>query len=427
MEGDTLSMLRAGAFLTVGRQLNQGAQGVVYEAKVGDTLLALKWLRTGPRSAALQTSIAALTERPRPHKAFIWPIDLVTSNELDGFGYVMPYMAPRFISFAQMLKDEPGFRVLIRIGRNLVDAFAALHASGHCYRDINFRNLFVDPASAEVAICDNDNVGLDDGDVFVKGSNEFMAPEILRDELLPCTATDLYSLAVFLFIVFVRGHPLEGTRSNSEHCSAPEHHISSDDLMRRNFAFDPLFVFDPDDDSNRPVAGDAMLTYWNIYPVFFRALFEKAFTTGLKTPSVSARVTPSAWRRALVRLSDVADICSCAAEIFWDPDDPSHACWNCGAVIPTPDLLEVRGHKVVLCEGASVTSHHLMNDRSYDQALGLVERHPDKPGRFTLRNLTESTWIVVPDGETAKTVQPDQRLYVRPMNIDFGPVEGRIN
>ena len=90
VQGDTLTMLRAGASLTVGRQLNQGAQGVVYEATVGETLLALKWLRAGPRSAAMQKAIEVLTERPRPHKAFIWPIDIVTSGQnVDPAHYVV--------------------------------------------------------------------------------------------------------------------------------------------------------------------------------------------------------------------------------------------------------------------------------------------------------------------------------------------------
>ena len=80
----------------------------------------------------------------------------------------------------------------------------------------------------------------------------------------------------------------------------------------------------------------------------------------------------------------------------------------------------------MLCEGSTVTSHHLLNDRSYDEVLGVVELHPDKPGCFTLRNMSNSTWIVVPDGEQQKTVVPTQRLYVRPMSIDFGPVQGRI-
>ena len=54
----------------------------------------------------------------------------------------------------------------------------------------------------------------------------------------------------------------------------------------------------------------------------------------------------------------------------------------------------------------------------------MVERHPDKPGCFTLRNIDDTTWIVVPDGDTQKTVVPSQRLFVRPMSIDFGPGSG---
>jgi hypothetical protein len=43
-----------------------------------------------------------------------------------------------------------------------------------------------------------------------------------------------------------------------------------------------------------------------------------------------------------------------------------------------------------------------------------------------LRNLTERTWRVVPDGEGPKLVTPSQRLAVRPMEIDFGGAQARI-
>jgi serine/threonine protein kinase len=45
----------------------------------------------------------------------------------------------------------------------LVDAFAALHSAGLCYRDISLGNLRVDPAAREAAIIDVDNVGVDGG------------------------------------------------------------------------------------------------------------------------------------------------------------------------------------------------------------------------------------------------------------------------
>jgi hypothetical protein len=45
---------------------------------------------------------------------------------------------------------------------------------------------------------------------------------------------------------------------------------------------------------------------------------------------------------------------------------------------------------------------------------------------LVLRNLTDRTWTVVPDGEEPKRVAPDQRLGIRPMRIDFGPARGQI-
>ena len=74
----------------------------------------------------------------------------------------MPLLEPRFVSLAQVLNEDPqpSFRVIITIGRELVNAFAALHSAGLCYRDISFGNLRVDPAACEAAIIDVDNVGV---------------------------------------------------------------------------------------------------------------------------------------------------------------------------------------------------------------------------------------------------------------------------
>jgi hypothetical protein len=71
-----------------------------------------------------------------------------------------------------------------------------------------------------------------------------------------------------------------------------------------------------------------------------------------------------------------------------------------------------------------VTSHHLNRDRDYRTECAVVEPHPGRPGRVVLRNLTDKTWTVIPDGEEPKRVAPSQRLGVRPLRIDFDP-EGR--
>jgi hypothetical protein len=91
--------------------------------------------------------------------------------------------------------------------------------------------------------------------------------------MLPCTATDLYSLAVFLFMIFVRGHPLEGIATEVPQSAAGEHGVDPNLALHRNFGFNPRFVFHPEDESNRPPPGDTRFVYWSIYPRFFKTLF----------------------------------------------------------------------------------------------------------------------------------------------------------
>jgi len=428
--GSTLRMERAGTLLTVERRLGEGGQGVVDRVLMNGAPFAVKWYRPGPRTSEQRQAIGVLVEWGRPpHPAFVWPIDLVSCEATAGFGYVMPLLESRFSSFAQLLSEpvQPPFRVITTIARELVDAFAALHSSGLCYRDISFGNLAVDSTSAEVAILDNDNVGTDNAKVFIRGTVRFMAPEIVREEALPSTATDLHSLAVFLFYLFVHGHPLEGARVETTYDWEASTHPSESELSVLHFGTDPLFVFDPDNTSNRPLPGDPMLVWWSLYPRFFREIFVQAFTTGLHDASLHGRVTEGVWRRNILRLHDCASMCpACTAALFWDPDEPETACWHCQGVPPPPAVLEINGHLLVLSEGATLTSHHLTRDRNYRSVAGLVEHHPAQPGAFVLRNMSPTAWTLVPDGEEPKTVVPGQRLAVREMSIDFGVARGRI-
>ncbi len=427
LQGRILKMERAGTSVLVGDRLGEGGQGVVHAVTIGGAPYAVKWYRYAA-SGELRKSIAALVERGRPHRAFIWPIDLVASHELGGFGYVMPRLEPRFSSFAQLVArpEQPPFRVVIAIGRHLISAFEALHSVGLCYRDISFGNLWVDPDKADVAIIDNDNVGLDSGEVFVWGTLRFMAPEVVRREAAPSSLTDLHSLAVFLFYLFMHGHPLEGVKTDSSYSWAENEHHSETDLAMRHFGTEPVFIFDPNDPSNPPRPGDPVSVWWRLYPKFFRAVFERAFTSGLRDPSGIGRVAEGVWRRALTRLADCVYACSCGASVFFDPDDPEHRCWNCNNIPPRPRLLELPNCTVVLSPGATITPHHLSRNRDQDTVIGIVENHPARPGEFVLRNTSKSTWTMTPPGESAKVVEPDRRLGIRPMSIDFGSAHGNI-
>jgi serine/threonine protein kinase len=427
--GQTLRMERGGAVLMVEDRLGEGSQGVVHRARLGGAPFAVKWFRDRGDDE-MRKSITALIQRGRPpHPAFVWPIDLVSSDQARGFGYVMPLLEPRFISLAQLLNrpEPPSLRTSASIGRKLVDAFAALHSSGLCYRDISFGNLRVDPEARDVAIIDNDNVGIDGADSLVKGTGPFMAPEILRDEALPSTVTDLHSLAVLLFYLFMHGHPLLGARADQSYTWDGAGHVSDAEVMLHNIGRRPLFIFDPDDSSNPPVPGDRTALWWALYPRECRRVFTQAFTRGLRDASLSGRVIEGTWRRTLLRLHDsVSECADCGAAVFYDADQPGQACWRCRRVLPRPSMLKAPGGSLVLSEGAVITRHHLFRDREHHLTCAAVEPHPGRPGRVVLRNLTERTWRVVPDGEGPKLVTPSQRLAVRPMEIDFGDAQARI-
>jgi eukaryotic-like serine/threonine-protein kinase len=198
--------------------------------------------------------------------------------------------------------------------------------------------------------------------------------------------------------------------------------LSEEEILLKHYGREPVFIFDPGNETNRPPDDSSVQNWWGIYPRFFRSLFIKSFTTGLTDSSMTGRLTEGMWRRNLQRLTDCVWQCeNCAAAIFYDPDDAGHRCWSCGLVPPPPLLLTTPGFAVVLATGATLTGRHLKRSSMPAAVLAEVESDPRYPGAL-LRNLTDAAWTVRPEGEEAKTVKPGYRLLARPMTIEL--VEG---
>ncbi len=421
----------SGRACTVEAFLGGGGQGEVYRASVGDRLLALKWYFPEQATAAQQNNLEVLIRKGPPSAPFLWPLELAESESVPGFGYLMALREPRFKGLVDLMKRriDPSFRSLATAGRHLAQAFLDLHAQGLCYRDISFGNVFFDPDTGAIQVCDNDNVTIDNSaaDGGVLGTPRFIAPEVVRGEAAPSTQTDLFSLSVLLFYLFHIHHPLEGQL---------EAEIKCFDLpaMNRLYGSEPLFIFDPDDDSNRPVPGlhDNALAYWPLYPQALRELFIRAFTLGLYDPH--ERVRESEWRFVLARLGDAIFYCGqCGAESFFDADapprQPAH-CWSCRQPLEPPLRLRLGREQVVLNHDTRLFPHHLDGQRRYDysEPLAVVQQHPQHQHVWGLNNRSGSSWVMTTKEGTQRDVEPGRSLTLGPgVKIDFRTVQGEIH
>jgi DNA-binding helix-hairpin-helix protein with protein kinase domain len=409
------------------RLLGAGGQGEVYEAKLGGKLCALKWYYDHTATTEQKKALEDLIRKGAPSDRFLWPLDLAVSEGQPNFGYIMPLREDRYKSIVDLMKRriDPSFRTLMTVGRELVSNFLYLHSKGLSYGDISFGNVFFDPSNGEVLICDNDNVVINGSASSggVVGTLRFMAPEIVRGESLPNTDTDLFSLSVLLFYIFLIHHPLEGKKEAAIHAL---------DLpaMTKLYGTDPLFIFDPSDISNRPEKGyhDNALAYWPIYPNFLQKLFIEAFTVGLH--SSQKRVRESIWRSAMEKMSDIIFYCSnCGRENFHDSEDAGKPCWECGKIPTKPLCLKLGNLLIMLNHDTQLFPHHVDQGRAHDfsKVVAAVQRHPNNPSIWGLKNLSPQTWSCTTANGAVSDIEPGRSATLALGTIiHFGNIDARI-
>jgi eukaryotic-like serine/threonine-protein kinase len=414
--------------------LGGGGQGEVYCAMMADHDVALKWYLPKSATARQRASVELLIRKGPPTDRFLWPLELASSPAVRDFGYIMPLREARYRGIADLMKRriDPSFRALTTAGFELAHSFLHLHSQGLCYRDISFGNIFFDPETGVIAICDNDNVTVNgDPASGILGTPRFMAPEVVRGDSLPSTQTDLFSLGVLLFYLFLVHHPLEGRRELAIH---------SFDLpaMTKLYGTRPLFIFDPVDQSNAPVPGhhDNAILSWPIYPRFLRELFTRAFTDGVHDPD-HGRVREGEWRAAMIRLRDSILYCShCGTENFYDVDALRESggaapnCWACHAAVRFPYRLRVGRAMVMLNHDTCLFPHHVDEQRANDFSRPIAEiaTHPQHPDVWGLKNLTDEKWSFCNGGDPhLGEVLPGRTLRLESgMRINFGKLEGEI-
>ena len=244
---------------------------------------------------AFLNNLKDLCNRQSPDQSFVWPIDYFGNGSDEKTGLIMDYFDNKdYTSLAHYVSEGSSSQLLVKIAISISLAFGKLHEMGGYFCDINEDDIFIKERNGliDLKICDCDNTSFDaEYKPLVKGKRWFVAPEIMTKKDKHSIKTDLYSLSVMFFHLFVRLWPLEGRKA--------EVLSNGDDYSR--FYEDPLFIFDRNDDSNPPNEKISDLTkkigYWRELPRYVKNLFYEAFENGLLDSD--ERPSTSQWKDVL--------------------------------------------------------------------------------------------------------------------------------
>lgn len=426
LKNGTTLQSRKGKRYTVEKLLGSGGQGEVYEVFDGSKKYALKWYFKNSATSQQEMILKNLIEKGSPSDSFLWPEDLVRNHQ--SFGYIMGLRPKEYSSIEDLMADriQPPLENIFLACYNLTQGFQMLHSQGYQYRDISRSNVFFDAGTGDVLICDNDNVvpnGEEKGGVL--GTQSFMAPEIVRGEANPSRLTDLYSLSVLLFQLMFISHPLDGQLEANIICLEYK-------ALNKLYGRSPVFIFDPKDDSNRPVKGihDNAIAYARIYPAHLKKAFTRAFTSGLRDPDT--RVTEREWKQILATMiSSILHCPNCGAEIFYDPHKEAKGmpltCWNCKHDMKIPPKLVVGTRKIPITSDRKIFSDYIHDDGDMKTIVAEFVRNPKNPNLWGLHNKSQNPWTYTKKDGTKITVAPGKTAsIVQGVSFDFGKTTGKF-
>jgi serine/threonine protein kinase len=367
------------------REIGDGGQGTVYQVRVQNKDFALKWYKNVVDKNISKENLAKIIQLGDIAEQFIMPKWI--TREIDGqFGSVMDLLPSSFASFPDYLNQKIRFASIekqILAGINLVNAFRSLHRKGYNYKDLNDGNFFMDTQTGDVRIIDNDNISAENHAHGVQGKPGYMAPEVVTGKAPPSAQTDRHSLAVILFKLFIKHDPLRGKRYYQYDIMGPQEQIE-------HFGKHPVFIFDPNDASNRPKEGVDInpLTLWPLFPQFFQDIFIKTFVQGIKNPDT--RISDDTWQKTLVQLRDEISICpECGQEFLWSIG----RCDSDHTRAEKPKRLKIKSYSIPLFPKQKLYACHInAGGGDYRLVIGEVQAKKNNPDQLAVKNLSKDVW-----------------------------------
>ncbi len=370
--------------LTIVEPLGEGGQGEVYLVEYQGNRYALKVYKDEV-SSDFRYNLKNNIDKGSPSNSFLWP-KLLIDFDNDRIGYLMDLRPKNFVSFVSYLTGKNAFasrEVMLTWCINLCTAFKKLHEMGYSYQDLNDGSFFLDQTNGDLLICDNDNVTADKKNLGILGKMRYMAPEIVRNEMMPDVHSDRFSLGVILFMALCLGNPYEGERLKN-------YDIVDEKAEYELFGSNPVFVYHKTDKSNRPIRGyhTSVLKRWAYIPLYIKEAFHRTFVDGL-TDRENGRTTEIEWLRLFMRYRDELIRCPhCGYEYIYGFGEKTlvSSCPSCNTPTKEVCILELGKHKIVLDLGKKITAAHLDKYSSeYNKTVATVIANKNNPSLWGIK------------------------------------------
>lgn len=403
-----------GGVVKVEKFLAEGGQGGVYVADYNGQKKALKWYKKGSLGAnpkAFYENIKQNVMRGKPSAEFLWPLDI--TEWVDGtFGYIMELRPEGYHEVTEFMLPQPqgvrfkSYKIAIDAAMHIVSAFRILHNAGYSYQDLNDGNFFINPENGKVLICDNDNVAPDGTETGILGKPRYMAPEIVMKKNKPNSLSDRFSLSIILYILFCFNHPLEGKRYLVPGLTTA--------LQEKLYGSEPLFIMDPDDDSNgpHPVVHKNTILVWSCLPNYMQKIFLDSFSQkAFQKPF--ARPKELDWLNVLTRFRSEIIPCLCGNEIFTQQGE-SCECESCRQKVKVPFKLVLSQYSIPA----------IKDSRIYRCQLGVCDEKEaltpvahviakKETGELGIRNKSGKRWDAITTKGVARRVAPDEVIPLK--------------
>lgn len=415
--GDKVQM-KFGGEATVLAEFGAGGQGTVYKVSYQGKEYALKWYHKGVfkgKEKEFYKNLENNIEKGAPTDAFLWPIGISCATADGVFGYIMdirPHGYHELTEFFVGNKKQKqirfkSFEAISEAAINIIQAFRELHNSGYSYQDINNGNFFINPETGKVLICDNDNVSPNRVNLGILGKQRYMAPEIVLMNNDPDKMSDRFSLSVILFRLLFINHPLEG-RYSTPPCMTKE-------LERKYYGQEPIFVYDPTDDRNRPVPGTDknLKLFWSVYPDYIRDAFIKAFSKDVMQ-NKSPRIIEKEWLNVFMKFKASIVKCPHCHEETFIVSQGNNTCIECGKKIAVANAIRFQSVTIPLFVGTKLMLWHV--DSALDDLatkIGCVIENKNKPNLLGIKNESNVTWKVNLTDGTLKALAPGNVVPIK--------------